>query len=165
MNPLGTPRARRLQPGAHAPRAHAQRGATAIEFALVFPLFFMIFYAIITFSLILVAQQNLTLAASEGARAALNWQINSSPQDALDQRGKAACQAATLVTTTLVQAMQCTPTSSNCGPGNAMRCVNVLLTYDYTAHPLVPTLPILAFAVPKSLSSSATVQLNPENIQ
>lgn len=35
------------------PRAwQRQRGATAVEFALVFPLFFLIFYAIVTFGLI-----------------------------------------------------------------------------------------------------------------
>lgn len=55
------------------PRAwQRQRGATAVEFALVFPLFFLIFYAIVTFGLIFAVQQNLTLAATEGARAAYN---------------------------------------------------------------------------------------------
>jgi hypothetical protein len=46
-----------------------------------------------------------------------------------------------------------------------MQCVNVLLTYNYQANPIVPILPLLGIVVPKSLSSSATVQLNPENIQ
>jgi Flp pilus assembly protein TadG len=140
-----------------------QRGVTAIEFALVFPLFFAILYAIVTFSLILVAQQNLTLAASEGARAALNWQANAGMQDALAKRAAAACTAAQQVTATLVQAMQCTSTSAACGSG--MECVNVQLTFNYSLHPIVPTLPLLSYAVPTMLTSSATVQLNPENIQ
>jgi Flp pilus assembly protein TadG len=143
----------------------AQRGATAVEFALVFPLFFTILYAIITFSLILVAQQNLTMAAEEGARAALNWQSNTSMQTALTRRGDAACAAAKLMAATLVQSMQCTPSSAACGPSGAMQCVNVLLTYDYQANPLVPTLPLLGIVLPDTLTSSATVQLNPENIQ
>ncbi|KLU20452.1 pilus assembly protein TadE, partial [Caballeronia mineralivorans PML1(12)] len=46
----------------------------AVEFAIVFPLFFLVFYAIVTYSMIFVAQQSLTLAASEGARAALRYQ-------------------------------------------------------------------------------------------
>jgi Flp pilus assembly protein TadG len=144
---------------------NAQRGATAIEFALVFPLFFMVLYGVVTFSLILVAQQNLTLAASEGARAALNWQSNTSMQNALDNRGKAACDAAKLMIATLVQSMQCTTTSASCGPNNTMKCISVQLSFDYQNHPLVPTLPMLASAVPTTLSGSATVQLNPENIQ
>lgn len=144
-------------------RARTQRGATAIEFALVFPLFFMILYGIVTFSLIFVAQQNLTLAASEGARAALNWQANTSMPSALANRASAACAAAKLVSAQLVSSMQCTSSSAACGTG--MQCVSVQLTYNYSAHPLVPTLPLLSFAVPTQLSSSATVQLNPENIQ
>jgi Flp pilus assembly protein TadG len=43
-----------------------QQGAAAIEFAILFPIFFLIFYAIITYGLIFAAQQTLTLAAAEG---------------------------------------------------------------------------------------------------
>jgi hypothetical protein len=46
-----------------------------------------------------------------------------------------------------------------------MQCVNVSLIYNYQANPLVPALPLLSSALPNALSSSATVQLNPENIQ
>lgn len=144
-------------------RAHAQRGVTAIEFALVFPLFFAILYAIVSFSVILVAQQNLTLAASEGARAALNWQANSGVQSALTARANAACQAAQLMTSQLVRNAQCTATFAACGTG--MQCVKVLLTYNNGVYPLVPPLPLLGFAAPTQLTSVATVQLNPENIQ
>lgn len=165
MKPATAQRARSQPRRSNVRRARAQRGATAVEFALVFPLFFTILYAIITFSLILVAQQNLTMAAEEGARAALNWQSNTSLQTALTNRGNAACAAAKLVAATLVQSMQCTPSSATCGPSGAMQCVNVLLTYNYHANPLVPSLPLLGFALPDTLTSSATVQLNPENIQ
>ena len=34
-----------------------QQGAAAIEFAIIFPIFFLIFYAIITYGLIFAAQQ------------------------------------------------------------------------------------------------------------
>ncbi|MFM0501702.1 TadE/TadG family type IV pilus assembly protein [Paraburkholderia caffeinilytica] len=165
MKPVATLTVRSPVKRIHARRALAQRGSTAVEFALLFPLFFTILYSIITFSLIFVAQQNLTLAAEEGARAALNWQSNTSLQTALVNRGNAACAAATLMAATLVKSAQCTPTSAACGPGNAMQCVKVSLTYNYKASPLVPTLPLMSFALPSALSSSATVQLNPENIQ
>ncbi|PRX26545.1 TadE-like protein [Paraburkholderia sp. BL18I3N2] len=165
MKTAMTQRARSPHPRIIVRRARAQRGSTAVEFALVFPLFFTIVYAIVTFSLILVAQQNLTLAAEEGARAALNWQSNTSMQTALTNRGNAACAAAKLVAATLVQSMQCTPSSTTCGPSGAMQCVNVLVSYNYQANPLVPSLPLLGFALPNTLTSSATVQLNPENIQ
>ncbi|MDE1007968.1 MAG: pilus assembly protein [Paraburkholderia fungorum] len=146
-------------------RARAQRGVTAIEFAMVFPLFFIILYGIVTFSLIFVAQQNLTLAAEEGARAALNWQANTSLQTALVNRGNAGCAAAKLVIATLVKSAQCTSSSAPCGPNNTMQCVNVLLAYNYQASPIVPNLPLMGITLPDTLSSNATVQLNPENIQ
>ena len=152
-------------PRTHVSHARAQRGATAVEFALVFPLFFTVLYAIVAFSMIFVAQQSLTLAAEEGARAALNWQSNTSMQSALTNRGNAACTAAKAMAASMVQAMQCTPSSATCGPGGAMQCVNVLLTYNYQSNPLVPNLPLLSAFMPATLSSSATVQLNPENIQ
>jgi hypothetical protein len=46
-----------------------------------------------------------------------------------------------------------------------MQCVNVLLAYNYQASPIVPNLPLMGVTLPTSLSSNATVQLNPENIQ
>jgi Flp pilus assembly protein TadG len=158
-----TPHAGRPLKHLEVRRAHAQRGATAIEFALVFPLFFSVVYAIVMFSLILVAQQNLTLAASEGARAALNWQANSGYADALSRRTDAACTAAKLVTAALVQKMKCQSANATCNGG--MQCVTVTLSYDYSNNPIVPTLPLLSFAVPSLLTSTAIVQLNPENIQ
>ncbi len=48
-----------------------QRGAYAVEFALVFPLLFILIYALLTFGLIMTAQQSLNFAAESGARAAL----------------------------------------------------------------------------------------------
>ncbi|NPT59495.1 TadE/TadG family type IV pilus assembly protein [Paraburkholderia elongata] len=165
MKPPATKPARASLKRIQVCRARAQRGSTAIEFALLFPLFFTVLYVIVTFSLIFVAQQNLTLAAEEGARAALNWQSNTSLQNALVNRGNAACAAAKLMIATLAQSAQCTPSSAPCGPGNAMQCVNVSLTYNYQANPLVPSLPLMSFTLPNALSSSATVQLNPENIQ
>lgn len=50
---------------------HRQRGAAAIEFGLIFILFFAIFYAIVSYSLAMLIMQGLSHAAEEGARAAL----------------------------------------------------------------------------------------------
>lgn len=52
-------------------RQHRQRGAVAIEFVLLFPLFLVIFYAIISYSVILAAQQGLHSLSSEAARATI----------------------------------------------------------------------------------------------
>lgn len=165
---LGQP-SRTLARRGHRPRRNAQRGSTAVEFALIFPVFFTILYAIVTFSLILLAQQIMTLAAEEGARSALNWTSNTSLQTALTNRGNNACSTANQMTAPLAQlaqtAITCTPSSAPCGAGNAMQCISVALSYDYKDNPLVPTLALLQVTLPGTLSSTATVQLNPENIQ
>ena len=143
--------------------ARRQRGSMAVEFAMVFPLFFAVVYGIVVFSLMMVAQQNLTMAAEEGARAALNWQSNTSQQTALANRAQAACVAAKNVVASIVSSATCTPTSSACNSG--MYCVNVTLSYDYKANPFMPAIPFLSLVMPPALTSSAVVQLNPENIQ
>jgi Flp pilus assembly protein TadG len=157
---------KRVQLAGHRSRVsrRAQRGASAVEFALVFPLFFTIFYAIITFSLIFVAEQNLTLATAEGARAALNYQQASTVPAAVALRANAACNTATNMASQLIQGAQCATAPTPCAYDATMTCIAVTLTYNYAAHPLVPNLPLLSFAIPTNLTSTATVQLNPENI-
>lgn len=76
------------QPACMVATAHKQRGIVALEFALMFvfgllPLLLFTFAGVLTFS----AQQALTLAAADGARAALRYPISaSSSQTPLDAR-------------------------------------------------------------------------------
>lgn len=49
----------------------SQRGASAVEFALVLPLLILIVYGIVEFGLILYNQQVITNASREGARAGI----------------------------------------------------------------------------------------------
>nr|WP_175772370.1 TadE/TadG family type IV pilus assembly protein [Paraburkholderia phenazinium] len=145
-------------------RSRRERGTAAVEFALVFPLFFVILYGIVTYSVIFVAQQNLTLAAEEGARAALNYQAATSTANALAARSSAACTTAKGMVTSLISTATCVSSSSPCSYDATMDCVIVTLSYNYAGKPLVPSLPLTNFVLPASLASSATVQLNPENI-
>ncbi len=57
-------------------RRHA--GATALEFALVFPLLFILFYGVVVYSYLFVLQESITYAAQESAAAA----VSVSPTDA-----------------------------------------------------------------------------------
>jgi Flp pilus assembly protein TadG len=142
-----------------------QRGSTAVEFAIVFPLFFLVFYAIVTYSMIFVAQQSLTLAASEGARAALRFQSNAtSAASALALRASAACTTATGLVNWLASSTPCTATYAPCTFDATMQCVNVALNYNYASQPLVPSLPLIGLPLPANLAASAMVQLNPENL-
>lgn len=155
--------------GARA-RNVAQRGAAAIEFALIFPAFFMLLYGIITYALIFVAQQSLTLAAEEGARAALRYIGTGSATDPL--RGTAACNIVTPLVSWLGSAA-CNPSAPptdvpyiqvtylKC-PASNSDCVKVKVTYPYGTQPLVPLLlgSLMSVAVPANLGGSAMVQID-----
>lgn len=54
-----------------AMRHGRQNGAVAIEFVLLFPLFLVIFYAIVSYSVILAAQQGLHSLSAEASRSAM----------------------------------------------------------------------------------------------
>jgi len=155
----------RSAPRGNAPRSRAREaGSAAVEFALVFPLLFTVLYGIVTYSVLFVAEQSLTLAAEEGARAALNYQSAATVADALAARSSNACSVASQSTGWLGAHAQCATQAQSCSYNSAMDCVQVTLTYDYASHPIVPTLPLLSLALPQTLSSVATVQLNPENV-
>lgn len=50
---------------------HKQSGAAAIEFAMLFMLFFTLFYALVTYAILFLLQSSFVFAASEGARSAI----------------------------------------------------------------------------------------------
>ncbi len=156
-----------------------QNGAAAIEFAIIFPIFFLIFYAIVTYGLIFAAQQTITLAASEGARAAVRYQSGSSETARLAARTAAACDmsnqvlawlrktgsgqtgtsgvCATGITKTVV-----TEEKASCSGLSGITCIKVLVTYDYDNAPLIPRLfgPLMSLPTPKSLQGQAVAQIS-----
>lgn len=155
-----------MKPLLHAPLRRSERGSMSVEFALILPAFFMVLYAVITYGLIFAAQQNLTLAATEGARAALNYQISSTPQAALTARATAACTAATNLTGWLTGVSCASAPAGNCSYDASMYCIKVTLTYPYSTSPLIAPLPLVGMLlpVPDSLTGTATVQISPVNI-
>lgn len=148
------------------PFSKRNTGAAAIEFALVFPLFFVIFYAIITYGLIFVAQQSITLAAAEGARAALR----SAASDAV--RGENATNAAIGTGSaaywltprlTVENSLSTCPYSSEANNNTGVRCYRVTVRYaGYAQNPLVPLLlgPLMSVLVPDKLESTAVIQID-----
>ncbi len=62
----------------------AQRGASAVEFAFVFPVLFLLVYGVIVYSYVYVLQQAITYSAQQSAEAAVA--VNPMPQDTLNTR-------------------------------------------------------------------------------
>lgn len=145
---------------------HAQRGVLAIEFALVF-LFGLLPLLLLTLSgvMIFAAKQSLTLAAAEGARAALRY----------GDRGMYACQAAQRSMKWLLTFSGESPTCTAIGIGTSIsvsalepcpsaptvQCMTVQTSFDYKAHPFIPgTATIYRWVLNGAITSSATVQLD-----
>ena len=157
-----------------------QKGAAAIEFAILFPIFFLIFYAVVTYGLIFAAQQTLTLAAAEGARAAVRYPAasggGSSTNKAaqLQARLTAACAGlgSAACGNTVSNAAGLYATSGLCGTGAAsftassdpskVNCVTMQVNYNYATAPLIPRLlgPLMSLPTPNILRGQAVAQIS-----
>jgi hypothetical protein len=133
-----------------------QRGVAAVEFALVFPVFFLLVYGMITYGIIFIAQQSMTLAVQEGGRAALRYSTDP---------GLAACDAVNVQTSWLgANLLNCgtsKPVPIPCPYPAPSQCMRVTVTYPYKTKPLVPIIPLFGLLVPDQLQASAIVQLEP----
>jgi Flp pilus assembly protein TadG len=150
-------------------------GVVAVEMAFIFPAFFLLFYAIITYGLIFTAQHTLSLAAAEGGRAALRYPGGAT--DSLAARKSNACAAALLPLSWLQNmgglgaGTTCSDSSSaagvhvrdeTCSYAPANRCFTVSVRYAYQDHPMVPPLfgRFLSLPTPAALQGSAVVQVS-----
>ncbi len=140
-----------------------QNGVVAIEYALVF-IFGLLPLLLLTLSgvLIFAAKQSLTLAADNGARAALQY----SPSNAARQA--TACAVASESMQWLLNFSGETPdcadgpivVSTIACPSNAsLMCVQVVTSFDYAAHPFIPGTKAVYEWVLDPITSSAIVQL------
>ncbi len=129
-------------------------GAVAVEFAFVFLIFFSLFYAIVAYGFVFTLQQNLTLAAEEGARAA----VQDAPNEAA-RLTRAQATANNVLNWLPAGGITVNAAAADCVANPATRCVTVTVTYDYAGHPIVPALPLLGIAIPANLHAAATVQL------
>jgi Flp pilus assembly protein TadG len=131
----------------------ACRGAVAVEFALVFLMFFALFYAIVAYGLVFTLNQTLTLAAEEGARAA----VQDAP-NAATRITRAQGTAKGLLGWVPPAGVTASAAAAPCAANPASNCITVTVSYDYATHPIVPALPLLGIAIPANLGATATVQ-------
>lgn len=142
-----------------------QRGVYAIEFAVVFMVFFSLLYAIICYGMLFAFRLGLQNAAEDGARAALQY------QSSLGARKTRAVDVATtqsnwmpVVVKPVVSAQICTTESNDCAPtacGSAwsQRCQVEVLVQSSNIGALLPPLP--SFAVPNQIVGKASMLLDP----
>ena len=167
--------ARRSAPTLSSPLR--QRGATALEFGLVFPALFVLFYGTLTFALIFTARMGLQHAAEEGARSAVTFRIegntpgitqltlrrDAARATALQQASWISRFAAPLqvvVETRICAAnSDCSVETTTCGRELADACkIFVSVTYPYATRPILPS--AFGLPVPTTLSGEASLLLD-----
>lgn len=131
-----------------------------MEFALVFGLFVFILYGLIAFGMMLALKQSMTNASAEAARSAVGI---TSDATAISKATTTAQQRLSWLsgsswTSGQKGAVTITPTVATCNGSG--RCLTVVVTYSYSAHPLVPPAPGLGLVTPNSFSSTSTVQIS-----
>lgn len=153
----------------HAIRApgspRSQRGVYAIEFAMVFLIFFTVLYAVICYGMLFAFRLGLQNAAEDGARAALQY------QSTLDARAARATTVATVrsgwmpqvirpvVSTQICLVEGTNPCSStNCGPLWSQRCRVDVIVQANNLSSLLPPLP--SFAIPQQITGKASMLLD-----
>jgi Flp pilus assembly protein TadG len=137
------PRSRR---GMHRFRRFKRRGATAVEFAIVAPLFVLLVFGVIEFGRALMVKQIITNAAREGARRAI---IESSTETEVKQVVNAYLTGASVGGATVTV----TPTTLNTlGLGDP---VTVQVSVPFNS---VSWLPSPWFLKNKTLSESTTMR-------
>ncbi|ARU90780.1 TadE/TadG family type IV pilus assembly protein [Pseudomonas sp. M30-35] len=141
------------------PRAFGrrQKGAAAIEFALVFVLFFAIFYGTVSYSLPLLMMQSFNNAAAEAVRQAVGLvpgqaDYQQEASDVIDQQLSWMPNSTRDLVAVVITA-----------PG-ADGVMSVRISYPYNAHPLVPFLVIPGIgrvpSLPDDLVATASIKLN-----
>jgi Flp pilus assembly protein TadG len=164
------------------PRAMArqQRGVYALEWAIIFPVFFALLYGIICYGLTFLVRESMQHAVEEGARAALQYPVNTaatwnerktvalnSVRNRLDWLPNAikptdATIQFTVCRLELIESGGCdqnTPLNIHllCDASNP--CM-VLVSYaidSYSGNAIVPAIPGLGLILPDRLQASASI--------
>lgn len=145
----------------HAPTAY-QRGVVTIEYALllwlgVLPLLWLVTSGVMIFA----AKQSLTLAAADGARAALRFQPSYAERgnvakSVAEERMQWLIHFGVLPGTGNAASVAVSDTPVPCPSDADVDCFTVTATYAYNSKPFLPW---TAWMTGSALSSSATIQL------
>lgn len=170
--------------------ARRQGGAYAVEFGLIFPVFFVLFYGVFAYGMISAMRLGLQHAAEEGARAALRYPADPDG-DQIGARIANAISVATLAANWIdglgeveVDATIC-PLGQDCapsegglelapscgstfaaGPADVQPCqVVVTVRYPYDTYPVFPSIPGFGLVLPDNLEGRARLVIDGRALQ
>jgi Flp pilus assembly protein TadG len=146
-----------------------ERGAAALEFALVAPLLFALLFGIIAYGYMLSFRQGISQGAAEGARAAAvsmefdDVDKSTDARDALNQSLNAygvTCGTDGQLRKDGAGVGTCAASIAPC-PNNASKdCASVRVSYAYRDHPLLPSFPGLGVTLPQNLEYTAVARVS-----
>lgn len=145
------------------------RGAAAVEFALVAPLLLLLVFGIIQYGYMLSFRQAISQGAADGARAAAiapAGQVNALRvgdayerlSDALGSYG-VRCDSGTLKRGSATVGSCAAGIAACPAPDAGDDCVTVTVSYDYKGSPLLPPLG-LGIAMPDTLEYAAVAEVS-----
>ncbi|WP_295983242.1 TadE/TadG family type IV pilus assembly protein [uncultured Variovorax sp.] len=144
--------------------AHDQRGAYAVEFAMVFLIFFALLYAIISYGMLFAFRMGLQNAAEDGARAALRYQSTFAARATQAQTtALASSNWMPAAVTRNATATVCGVVSNNCiapacGATWDTRCQMVVTVTATNLQMLLPPFP--SFVMPTTIAGKASMLLD-----
>jgi Flp pilus assembly protein TadG len=145
-----------------ATAARAQRGAYAIEFALVFLIFFSLIYAIVSFGIFLTLRLSLQNAAEDGARAALRYQPTLAQREGEAERvarnqskGWAPTPPVAVARICQLEGSGC---SQACGPDWSQRCQVIVTVTTTGMRSVFP--PLMNIALPDQVIGRASMLID-----
>ena len=144
-------------------RRRTDRGAAAVEFALVLIPLIWIVFGIIDYGFMLSFRQQVSQAADEGARAGA-VQIDTTKQISDANAAVNSAMSALKVSGSTVQCgdgrLTCTVTKAACANDSSHQCITVKLDYTYRDHPVIPTMPLLSNVIPSHLIYTAVARVS-----
>ncbi|EUJ09737.1 TadE-like protein [Methylophilaceae bacterium 11] len=159
-----------VKPTDRQPLSRSQQGAVAIEFVMLFLLFFGLFYAMVNYAVVMLMQSAFIHAAEEGARAAIAVDRLAYASNVTYLSNGVDPRVRSVVGSSL-NWLPAKPKSKVLGAGNSQvqlamngNQLTVRVVYSgYANDPLIPmlTLPIIGQIpkVPTDLTGTAVIEL------
>lgn len=149
--------------------ATRQRGAAAIEFSLVFPIFLALLYAIVSYSMVFMLIQGFTYASEDALRAALAVDCDGlTAQECVNDRITPAVREQVVTSLAWLPQSVKNQVLGNNGEEVVVNCASgtctVEVRYDnYATNPLVPSITLPAIGtiprVPQHLVGRASLRV------
>lgn len=148
-------------------RELAERGAAAVEFALIMPILLLLVFGIISYGYMLSFRQAISQAAAEGARAAAVAQVAGDRDDnavdavneALDSYGVTCAGVTGPLMRNDENVGTCSVAIAACANDSTVQCATVSIDYAYDDNPLLPV-PGVGIVLPDNLSYTAVARVS-----